>query len=157
MIPRIYQTFFENITVAAVQDLFYVKAGASNGIALRGLSLSAGNVTVPAEIRLRLKRLPATVTVGSGGTAPTIAKTDSLNGTSAASAVRANDTTQATTSGTAVTLLVWQWNVLQDFLYVPTADEERERTAVSEALVFDVVATPASTVLSGWIKWAEYP
>src|SRR5437899_2052791 len=111
-LERVYSIVFENVTVAAVQDLFYVKASATNGLALRRASLSAGGVIASAEIRLRLKRLPATVTVGSAGTAPTIQKVQSRLGVAALSAARANDTTQATTSGTAVNLANWQWNVI---------------------------------------------
>ena len=47
-----------------------------------------------------------------------------------------NDTTQATTSGTAATLANWSWQVLQDFLGSPT-EGERWECDVSEALVLD--------------------
>lgn len=152
---RIYSIVFENITATAVQDLFYAKASSTNGLAIRRLSLSASGITSPAEIRIRLKRLPATVTVGSAGTAPTIQKVSSSLAAAALSAVRANDTTQATTSGTAVTLANWNWNVLQDFIEVPPTEDERWACVASEALVFDIIATPASTVLSGVMVFEE--
>lgn len=156
-LERLYSIAFENITVAAVQDLFSLKAGATNGLIVRRVSLSAGGVTAPAEMRLRLKRLPATVTIGTGGTAPTIQKISSvLPFTSLSSNARANDvTTQATTSGTAQILANWQWNVLQDFLEVPPTEEERWECTLSEALVVDLAAAPASTVMSGFIIWEE--
>lgn len=154
-LERTFSIVFENVTCAAVQDLFYVKASSTNGLALRRLSLSASGVTAPAEIRVRLKRLPATVTVGSAGTAPTIQKVQSMLPVSALSAARANDTTQATTSGTAVVLANWNWNVLQDFLEIPATEEERWEATISEALVFDIIATPASTVLSGIMVFEE--
>lgn len=152
---RIYTITFKAVTVAAVQDLFYVKASATNGLALRRASVSASSITSAAEIALRLKRLPATVTVGSGGSAPTIQKVGSSLPTAALSAARANDTTQATTSGTAVELANWNWDVLQDFLEVPPTPEERWECAASEALVLDISATPASTVLSGTLVFEE--
>lgn len=153
---RLYSIVFENVTVTAVQDLFALKAGTTNGVLIRRISLSAGGVTSAAEIRLRLKRMPATVTIGSAGTAPTIQKVNSrLNQASLNANARANDTTQATTSGTAQVLANWQWNVLQDFLEVPPTPEERWECDSSEALVFDIAATPASTVLSGTIVWEE--
>jgi hypothetical protein len=74
---RIYSMGFDTVTIAAVQDALYLKAGAANGIEIHHIQLSAGAVTAAAEIRLRLKRLPATVTAGSGGTAPTISTIDS--------------------------------------------------------------------------------
>lgn len=156
-LERIFSIAFENVTVAAVQDLFMIKASATNGVILRRASLSAGAVTVPAEIRIRLKRMPATVTVGTGGTAPTVQKISSLLAyTSLSSNARANDvTTQATTSGTAQILANWQWNVLQDFLEVCPTEEERWECSLSEALVLDVAATPASTVMSGFFVWEE--
>jgi hypothetical protein len=153
---RIYSAAFDNVTIAAVQDVFYLKAGAANGIEIHHVQLGAGAVTGAAEIRLRLKRLPATVTAGSGGSAPTISTTDSGDTKAATATARANDTTQATTSGTAVIILPWQWNVLGMFEYLP-APEDREVCQAAEAFVLDVAATPASTVVSGWIKWREIP
>jgi hypothetical protein len=152
---RVYSTFFENVTIAAVQDIFNLKAGAANSLELHQIDLSAGGVSAPAEIRLRLKRLPATVTNGSGGTAPTIGATDSGDTKAATAAVRANDTTQATTSGTAVTLQAHQWNVLMPWQYLP-APEDRETIQAGEALVLDIPGAPASTVVSGTIKWQEF-
>ena len=156
-LERIYTILFENVTVAAVQDLFCIKASATNGLMVHRISLSAGGVTAPAEMRVRLKRMPATVTVGTGGTAPTIQKISSVLQFAALSAnARANDvTTQATTSGTAQIIATWQWNVLQDFLEVPPTEEGRWESAVSEAFVVDLAAAPASTVMSGFIVWEE--
>jgi hypothetical protein len=154
---RVYATYFDNVTVAAVQDVFSLRAaGAANGCELHHIMLSAGGVTAAAEIRLRLKRLPATVTAGSVGTAPTISAVDSGDTKAATAVVRANDTTQATTSGTAAILLAWQWNVLGMFEHLP-APEDRENIQPGEALVLDIPATPASTVVSGFIKWLEEP
>lgn len=153
---RIYTFSFENVTVAEVRDLFYIKAGASNGVILHSVEVSAGGVTASAEIRLRIKRLPATVTVGSGGNSVTASKASSNNGTAAASTCRTVDTTQATTSGTSVTLWNGQWNVLVPFENT-RPEETRFDCAPSEAIVFDTVAAPASTVLSGTITFEEVP
>jgi len=155
-LERIFSIVFENVTVAAVQDLFALKASATNGLVIRRISLSAGAVTAPAEIRLRLKRFPATVTIGSVGTAPTVNKVSSVMGQAALSTnARANDTTQATTTGTVAILANWQWNVLQEFLEIPPTEDERWECALSEALILDIAATPASTVLSGTIVYVE--
>lgn len=159
MAERIYSTIIDNVTVAAVQDIFSIKAGTANGVEIHQIQLGAGGVTSAAEIRLILNRLPATVTVGTGGTAPTIGVTNSGDTKTATAAVRANDvTTQAGTSGTAVTLLAWQWNVLGPFDYLP-APEDRETIGAGEALVLRIPAgaTFASTAVSGFIKWAELP
>jgi hypothetical protein len=153
---RVYKTFFESVTIAAVQDIFSIKAGSANGVELHQIDLSAGGVTGPAEIRLRLKVLPATVTAGSGGTAPTISPSDSGDTKSATVTVRVNDTTQATTSGTSKTLQAHQWNVLMPWQYLP-APEDREMIQAGEAIVLDIPGTPASTVVSGTIVWRELP
>jgi hypothetical protein len=153
---RVYVANFENVTVAAVQDVLSLRAAGAQGAELHHIMLSAGAVTAAAEIRLRLRRLPATVTAGSGGTAPTISAIDSGDTKTATCVVRANDTTQATTSGTAAVLLAWQWNVLGFFEHLP-APEDREKIQPGEALVLDIPGAPASTVVSGFIKWQEEP
>jgi hypothetical protein len=153
---RIYKTTFENVTISAVQDIFSLKAGAANGVEIHQIDLSAGGVTAPAEIRLRLKRLPATVTQGSGGTSPTVNAADSGDTKASTATVHANDTTQATTSGTAATLGVWQWNVLLPWQYLP-APEDRDVCQAAEAWILDIPGAPASTVVSGTIAWRELP
>lgn len=152
-VETIYVVSFDNVTVSAVQDLIAVKAGTGVRLELRRFSLSASGVTSAAEIRVRLKRLTGTVALGSGGTTPSIVAVSDLNTIASGSTVAANSTTQAT--GTSTTLATWNWNVLQDFLEVPPSMEERWECNVSEALVFDIIAAPASTVLSGFMVFRE--
>lgn len=137
-------------------DIFSIRSSAANGVALRGFALSAA-ATASAIVRVRLKVLPATVTAGSGGAASTPQKTDRKNTVAVASTVRQRDTTQATTSGTAVVLGAWQWNLLGPLEYTQATPEQRECIDVSEALVLDFVAAPASVAMSAWIEWEEYP
>jgi len=155
---RIYVAAFENVTIAAVQDVFNIKAGAGHGIELRHVQLTAGGVTAAAEIRLRLKRHPVTVTQGSGGSTPTIGAVQSGDTKASGATAHANDTSQGTTSGTSVVLENFQWNVLLPFDYMPGPEwADRDSCIASEALVLEVFATPASTVVSGFIKWKESP
>ena len=58
---RIYTVPIENVTVSAVQDIFSLVCGASNGIELHHIHLEA-NVSAEAALRMRLKRGTATVT-----------------------------------------------------------------------------------------------
>lgn len=153
---RVYVANFENVSISTIQDVLSVKAGAANGVELHQIDLSAGGVTSPVEIRMRLKRLPATVTAGSGGTAPTMSAVDSGDTKAATATVRANDTAQATTSGTAAILQAHQWNVLMPWQYLP-APEDREVIQAGEALVLDFPAAPAAILVSGTIKWREVP
>jgi hypothetical protein len=155
---RIYTTFFDNVTISAIQDVFSLKASASAGIELHYIELNAGGgIVTPAEIRMLLKRFPVTVTQGTGGTVPTIGFVDSGDTKAAGAVAHANDTTtQMSTSGTAITLAAWQWNVLLPFQYL-TPPEDREVCSVSEGFALNMPAAPASTVVSGFIKWHEFP
>lgn len=152
---RIYKQIFENISIAAVQDVFSLKAGAMNGLELHQIDLSAGGVTSPAEIRLRLKIGSATVTLGSGGTNVTPSGASSGDMKAATATLHCNDTTQATTTGAFRSVGAWQWNVLVPFQYLP-APEDREEIAAAEAIILDIPGTPsAATLVSGTISWRE--
>lgn len=61
-------------------------------------------------INISVIRLPATVTSGSGGSSPTPQKIDDL-APSAGFAAEVNNTTVATTSGTAETVAEFAWNL----------------------------------------------
>ncbi len=154
---RIYSTYFDNVTVAAIQDVFSLKAGAVNGCEIHQIDLSAGGVTAPAEIRLQLKVLPATVTQGTGGTAPTISPVDSGDSKAATATARANDiTTQASSTGTVKILEAHQWNVLMPWQWLPPP-EDRIVIQATEGFALTIPAAPASTAISGTIKWREIP
>lgn len=153
---RVYTAFFDNVTIGtAVQDIFLLKAGATNMIELHSIVLTAGAaITTPAEIRLRLKRGTATITNGSGGTAPSAVPAN-ITDAAAVSTLRANDTTQATTSGAFTTLGAWYWNELMPFelLWPP---EDRPSCILNQGFVLDLPAVIAASVsVSGVITWAE--
>jgi hypothetical protein len=84
-------------------------------IRLRGFLLSQiSEVGDSAEegLRITVRRLPATFTVGSGGSSITATKplNDFHGGTAWGMTARANDTTVATTNGTAEVLQETGWN-----------------------------------------------
>src|SRR5262245_41828571 len=124
---RAYALAFENVTVSAAQDLFYVKPAADKICIVEAIYLS--NVGGAADagdaqeeiLRLVLNRLPATVTVGSGGSASGTGTLNPLavNDTAAGFTGRTNDTTPATTSGTARTLYADGWNVRIPYVWLP--------------------------------------
>lgn len=81
-------------------------------VKLRGLKfgqLSEVGDTAEEGLRISIIRLPATVTSGSGGAAATPVPMDSVD-TAAGCTCEVNNTTVATTSGTAVTLEELAWN-----------------------------------------------
>jgi hypothetical protein len=150
----------DNATIGTgVQDIFSIKTPASKGAQLHHVQLSAAAVTAVAEVRMRLKRGTATVTLGSGGTAPTAAIVDPGDTQVAASTCHINDTTQATTSGVFTALEFHQWNVLLPFDYMPgPEDEDRDACDVSQALILDLpAAISPAVVASGFFKFRELP
>jgi hypothetical protein len=155
---RVYTTIFDNVNIAVIQDLFSLKAGAANGIEIHQIDFSAGGVTAPAEFRILLRSFPATVTSGTGGTAPVISPSDSGDTKASTATARANDiTTQMSTSGTAKTVGAYQWNVLMPFQYLP-APEDRDVIQAAEGFSCNVPSAPGVAVLvSGTIKWRELP
>lgn len=110
---RIYAvTYNGTITNAGGNtDLLSIQPADDKPVKLRGFCL--GNISdvgdAQAEgLRITVKRLPATFTVGSGGSAVTPTPVDSAD-VAAGCTTRCNDTTVATTSTTAVTLAEIGW------------------------------------------------
>jgi hypothetical protein len=94
-------------------DLFEIAPAAQKPIKLRGLKLGQttelGDAAKEA-LRISIIRLPATVTSGSGGSSVTPAPIDSADAAAGATC-EANNTTVATTSGSAVTIEEFAWNI----------------------------------------------
>lgn len=156
MAGRVYIAFFDNVSIGtAVQDIFSLKAGASNGILIHQIHLESTN-TAAAALRMRLKRGTATVTQGSGGSNPTPAPVNDGDTKAAGTVSHCNDTTQATTSGAFTTLAAFQWDTVLPWDHLP-APEDREGCLVSEALILDLPATVTAVTVSGYIKWEENP
>jgi|SRR5215475_590661 len=157
---RVYKGAVDNVSIGtAVQDIFDLRTGASNGAQLHWIQCTAAAVTTAAQIRMRLKRGTATITLGSGGSAPAMNLVDDGDTKAAGSTLRANDTTQATTSGNFTGFTEYfQWNVLLPFDYMPgPEDEDRPCCSVSEALILDLPAVIVATTISQNFAWREYP
>lgn len=157
---RIYKSGVDTVAIGtAVQDIWSLLAGASNGIQLHWMQCTAASVTTAAQLRLRLKRSNATtVTQGSGGTAPNKNLVDDGDTKAAGSTVHANDTTQLVAGSLTVYQEYFQWNVLLPFDYMPgPEDEDRPACSVSEAFVLDLPAVIVATTISQNVSWREYP
>lgn len=151
---RIYSLTFKDIAVAAAQDLFYLLQTASIPIALHSVALTQKTLTAWEAKNVLIKRVPATVTVGSGGTSGTPRPLNS-NDTAASGTGRVNDTTGATSSGTIVDLHAEEWNFLNGLYYLPPP-EDRPIIQVSQALVVALVTAPsASMTASGTLIYEE--
>lgn len=159
---RAYAVEFHNVAIAAQQDLFYIKPAADKPCLIEEIKVS--NVGIAADAGdaqeelwdVELIRVPATVTVGSGGTAPTpnpLAANDAAAGFTA----RVNDTTKATTSGTLLNQDSDGTNIRIPYLWVP-APEHRPVVANAQAIVFRLNSTPTDSVtMNGRMLVREIP
>lgn len=147
---RLYVAEFHAVTVSAQQDLFYLKPAADKPIKIHEVKLSINGGTADAGdaqeelLRVEAIYLPATVTVGSGGSAFT--PTPLLpNDAAAGCTARTNDTTIATTSGTALWKHADGMNSRIPYVYLPVP-EHRIPLANATAIVVRLVTTPADAV-----------
>jgi hypothetical protein len=136
-------------------DLIEINPASNKPVKLRrfviGQTSEVGD-TAEEGLRISIIRLPATFTSGSGGS--TVTKTYPRSGTSVAAGatIEANNTTIATTSGTAETLYELAWNVrnvptefvFYDDLFMPTVSN-------GEGLVIRLQSTVADDISAVWM------
>jgi hypothetical protein len=151
---RLYTVSFSNVAVVAAQDLFGLLAGASMAFKVHWIELGQKTLTSWEAKEVQLIRNPATATVGSGGSAPTVQRVNPGDAAATFTA-RANDTTAQTTSGTAQTLWSREWEFLNGFFWMP-APEERPVFAPGQGLRVALGTAPsASMTASGSIMIEE--
>lgn len=147
---RIYSVSFNGVSVSAVQDLLAVYAGLSMAFEVHSIQIGQVTQTAVEAVRISLNRLPATVTSGSGGTAPTPQKLANSDAAATITA-RVNDTTQATTNGTSATLLADTFNLVNGYQWIFPPDD-RPVCGPSQAIVLSLDSAPAaSRTMSGTI------
>src|SRR6266550_3968064 len=157
---RVYAAGFDNISIgSAIQDIFSLLTPAAKGAQIHWAHLEAAGVTSPAQVRLRIKRGTATVTQGSGGTAPTPGAVDPGDTLAAGGILHCNDTTQATTTGNFTGLVKYaQWNVLLPWDYQPgPEDEDRDSLLPAQAWILDLPGVITAVTCSGFLQWRELP
>ena len=157
--PRRYVVTFEGVAISAAQDLFEIKgaAGKTAKILRCWLGMTDTTLQTAQALQLRCRFLPATVTDGSGGTTPTFQKLDPGDAAASITAL-ANNTTKATTSGTAVVVheagvhnyAGHEWNPFRD-----TRGSEQV-IGPSEAFVYELLSTVSGTChFSGGVEIEE--
>lgn len=153
---RVYVVTFEGVAVTAAQDLVQVKNASGSNKLLRILRrwVSATDTAVPTSqmLQLRERRLPSTVTDGSAGSTPTPQPRD---GGDAASTFTAfvNNTTKATTNGTASTIYETGCHIYNGF---DDIHDEPPTIAPAQSYVFELLSTVSGTVhLSGGVEVEE--
>jgi hypothetical protein len=151
---RTYTIPFRAVSVSAVQDLCAAYAGASMGIEVVSITLGQITQTSVEECQISVKRLPATVTSGSVGTAATPVP-DADTDSAATFTARVNDTTQATSSGTTVYPHTDVWNQVNGYQWI-FPERARPSCKLSEALVFSLDSAPAAArTVTGSMKIKE--
>jgi hypothetical protein len=129
-------------------DIFSLQPADDKPLRLRGFTL--GNVSEVGDaaeeaLRISVTYLPATFTVGSGGNAVTaVAPIDDNAGNVWGATVRTNDTTVATTSGTAIVKDEFAWNI-RNSPYERWYPDERFAPSCAQAtgIVIRCETTPA--------------
>jgi hypothetical protein len=145
---RLYSISFSEVAVAAAQDLVNVTATSGMAFKVHGFQVDQRTLTSWEAKPVKLLRVPATVTPGSGGSAITPQKMN-FGDAAATITARANDTTAMTTSGALSTLWAGEWAFLNG-LYVAFNPDERPIIQPSQGLALNLsVAPSASTNASG--------
>jgi hypothetical protein len=151
---REYSVTFEKVSVSAAQDLVQIKGASGKILRIRRQWVADADVTAPTNtaLALRSRFLGATVTDGSGGSSPTPKPFDP--GDAAASfTAKANNTTQATSTGTVNILEENACNVFAGYDYMFPFPPI---IGPSESFVFELIDTPGATlVLSGGVVVEE--
>jgi hypothetical protein len=139
---RVYSVSSAAVSVSADQDLVAIYSGAK-AIKIHSVTIGQGTQTAVGNLPITLKRLTATVTSGSGGSAPGPALMNPGDAAATATA-HANDTTQATTSGTSSQLAADYYNPINGYLYLPPA-EDRPVIGPNSAFIVSLNGAPSAT------------
>lgn len=151
---RPYSVSFQNVSVAAVQDLLAVYNGASMATELHGIVIGQITGTTVANLNISVKRLPATITAGSAGAVANV-RAMGRGDAAATATARRNDTTQASTTGTALVLHADVFNTVNGYQFFwPPLD--MPIAGLSEALILSLDSAPAAAMtMSGSLYFAE--
>lgn len=151
---RVYSITFSGVTVSVVQDLIALYCGASMAVELHGVLLGQVTGTTVQNLGVAIKRLTATVTPGTGGSAATPQPAEDNNPAATATA-RTNDTTVATTSGSTEVLYSDVFNTVNGYQFYPP-EEDRPSFRLNQACIISLINAPSSPMtMSGTLTFAE--
>lgn len=154
---RQYSVVSNNVSVSAVQDLVSVTAGATKILGIVSVDIGQVTATTVGNLEVTLKYLPSTVTAGSGGASATVSPLNPSDAAATATA-RKNDTSQATTSGTAITLWSGVWNVINNLTWQPTSAIRLPIIGLSGAFVVSLNTAPGSAMtVNCSVVFEEFP
>ncbi len=157
---RIYTVVYQGtITNAGGNtDLLEILPADDKPVKLRGFSFAQTSEVGDTEeegLRITVQRLPATVTSGTGGASATPAPMDSADAAAGASC-EVNNTGVATTTGSAVILCEFGWNIRQspyDFWFPDAAYAPKAKQG--EALIVRQETTAADDYSGVFTFWIE--
>jgi hypothetical protein len=152
---RMYTVSTENVSVSAAQDLAQIKGASSMALRIYRVFVGATDTSIPTAqmLQLRCQYLPATVTDGSGGTTPTARRLDPGDAAATFTAL-ANNTTPASSNGTAVTLAAAGVHIYAGWDYQFPA-EARPVVIPSTSFTFGLLSTVSGTVHLSTMVWVE--
>lgn len=150
---RMYTIQCNNVSVSAVQDILAALASASRVIKIHGVQLGANGQTTVGNYRIRLVHLTATAVVGSGGSAPVPQKTNTLDAAAGFTA-RANDTTQATSSGATQVIASDEFNPINGYYWQPPFRDAAPVVQINEAvsLSLDSISGTLNVNSTMWVE-----
>jgi hypothetical protein len=153
---RRYKVTFSGVAVSAVQDLVQITGatGKQFRILRQWADVVDQTLATGQGMKWRSRFLPATVTVGSGGTTGiTPSKNDQGDASCSSATCATNNTTKATTSGTAAVLYEGGGHLYNGHNWT---FPEPPLVGPSEAFVFELTQAPTGTVtLSGGVEFEE--
>jgi len=151
---EIFTVVCENVAVTAAQDVIAAYAASTKKLQLLGVELSANGQTTVGNYPIRLRYLPASVTSGSGGSAAT-PRNVNPDGASASFTARINDTTHATTGGTASDYVASQFNPINGYYWQPpvsVGDEPKADLSGALVLSLDSVTGTLNISATMWLR-----
>jgi hypothetical protein len=151
---EIFTIVCENVSVTAVQDILAAYAATTKKLQVLAVELSANGQTTVGNYPIRLRYLPASVTVGSGGSAVT-AHNVNPDGASPSFTAARNNTTQAVTAGTAVDYVATQFNPINGYYWqapVPVGDEPKADLSGGLTLSLDAITGTLNISATMWLR-----
>lgn len=158
--PRLYSVVFSGTLTAAGGDCDLCSIQPADDKPCRIVGWEIGQTSEVGDaaeesIRMTLRHLAATVTIGTGGSAPTPASERPGTALAASFTARVNDTTVATSSGTNTIKSEHAWNERNSPYEKWIPEEMRLTAAQGEALVLRNESTVADDITIGLTVWVE--
>lgn len=153
---RLYTFGFQNVNLAAVQDVLALFASSTRPCAVHAMNLDQITGTAVTNLRLRIRFLPATVTPGTGGTTSGVVNKTNSNDAAASATCGYNNTGQATSGGTIVDWIPTGWNTVNGFVWNTAIAGRPFWLPISTGLVLSLDTAPSSLVSNGSMTFEEF-